>query len=509
MVSPNSTAETALQATSMLDTVLALSRFLIEQQTSLFAHTHPSDPTIKHLYHLAMIEHVSALQFESNYAKNLHTICSTNIKLLERSKARLVADIPDTRRAIRDLNQGIAYNEKLKRKYSSVEEESSQSSQSSLEMPENLSLDHPSSDTRDTPQELEKEKALIAGKKDEIWACSNGIRLPKIFAPTLVTLFSKPEELTSCISSLFFNMSLCINVNGFMSVPFPQGRGLRQGDPLIHVYPDLDTLSDGPRSTSWSNVLVKDTYIFDHDNGTLRRKPLLSRSRHRNKLLKYFELLNSGIMTETDIFKQFKRPPARPPDDSQLIYFRRPDPHFHQILQSFLHDGTALVSLSTKWFRTLQLDPLEILPDHYLTGLLSCRSHLHRLIPSRFPDPCCPLCGDDETDEHFLWSCPDKQPIWSTLASRFLVDPNCLQFSHVSQLPPTELAILPNFHFDGFTFIACTVLAIWQIHWKYVFHAPEFWPDEAAARATLPLRRLDRENAYQQQMKEKRKKNNQ
>jgi hypothetical protein len=65
------------------------------------------------------------------------------------------------RRAIRDLNQGITYNEKLKRKYSSVEQESSQSSQSSLEMPENLSLDHPSSDTWDTPQEMEKEKALV------------------------------------------------------------------------------------------------------------------------------------------------------------------------------------------------------------------------------------------------------------------------------------------------------------------------------------------------------------
>ncbi|KAG1136294.1 hypothetical protein G6F37_012281 [Rhizopus arrhizus] len=133
MVSPNSTAETALQATSALDPLLALSRFLIEQQMSLFAHTHPSDPTIKHLYHLAMIEHVSAFQFESNYAKNLHTICSTNIKLLERSE----------------------------RKYSSAEQESSQSSQSSLEIPENLSLDHPSSDTWDTPQEIEKKKALV------------------------------------------------------------------------------------------------------------------------------------------------------------------------------------------------------------------------------------------------------------------------------------------------------------------------------------------------------------
>ncbi|KAG1136397.1 hypothetical protein G6F37_012055 [Rhizopus arrhizus] len=44
--------------------------------------------------------------------------------------------------------------------------------------------------------------------------------------------FGFPEELISCISSLFFNTSLCINVNGFTSVPFPQGRGLRQGDPL-------------------------------------------------------------------------------------------------------------------------------------------------------------------------------------------------------------------------------------------------------------------------------------
>lgn len=210
MVSPNSTAETALQATSTLDPLLALSRFLIERQASFFAHTHPSDPTIKHLNHLAMMEHVSALQFGSNYAKNLHTICSTNIKLLGRSKAKLVADIPDTRRAIRDLNQGITHNEKLKRKYSSVEQESSQSSQSSLETPENLPLDHPSSDTRVTPQELEKEKTLVkqfyasrttktmewkdCWKKDETWACSNDIRPPKVFVPILITLFSKRKQ---------------------------------------------------------------------------------------------------------------------------------------------------------------------------------------------------------------------------------------------------------------------------------------------------------------------------
>lgn len=144
-----------------MDPLLALSRFLIEQQASLFAHTHPSDPNIKHLYHLAMMEHVSASKFESNYASNLHTICSTNIKLFEQRKAKLVANIPDIRRAIRDLNRGIIYNEKLKRKYSSLEQESSQSSQSSLDMSENLSLDHPLSNIQITPEEMEKEKALV------------------------------------------------------------------------------------------------------------------------------------------------------------------------------------------------------------------------------------------------------------------------------------------------------------------------------------------------------------
>ncbi|KAI9466403.1 hypothetical protein BDB00DRAFT_878519 [Zychaea mexicana] len=132
MVSPESTAETALQETSTLNPLLALSRFLIEQQASLFAHTQPSDPTIKHLYQLAMNEHVSAVEYKSNYTNNLETICTSNIKLLERSKARLVTNIPDMQRTLRDLNQGITYNKKLKRIYSSMTQQSSQSSQSSL-----------------------------------------------------------------------------------------------------------------------------------------------------------------------------------------------------------------------------------------------------------------------------------------------------------------------------------------------------------------------------------------
>ncbi|KAG1453633.1 hypothetical protein G6F56_007518 [Rhizopus delemar] len=44
--------------------------------------------------------------------------------------------------------------------------------------------------------------------------------------------FGLPQRLADGITSLFFNTSLCVSINGFISTPFDQGRGLRQGDPL-------------------------------------------------------------------------------------------------------------------------------------------------------------------------------------------------------------------------------------------------------------------------------------
>jgi hypothetical protein len=41
-----------------------------------------------------------------------------------------------------------------------------------------------------------------------------------------------PQPLVVSIISLFFGTSLCINVNGFLTAPISQDRGLRQGDPL-------------------------------------------------------------------------------------------------------------------------------------------------------------------------------------------------------------------------------------------------------------------------------------
>lgn len=44
--------------------------------------------------------------------------------------------------------------------------------------------------------------------------------------------FGFPTQFVDCTTSLFFNASLCVKVNGFLSTAFAQERGLRRGDPL-------------------------------------------------------------------------------------------------------------------------------------------------------------------------------------------------------------------------------------------------------------------------------------
>jgi hypothetical protein len=43
------------------------------------------------------------------------------------------------------------------------------------------------------------------------------------------------------------------------------------------------------------------------------------------------------------------------------------------------------------------------------------------------------MCGAIGTDEHFLWSCPIKQPVWDTLAQRFLVQLLLLSFDQINR----------------------------------------------------------------------------
>ncbi|KAI8141365.1 hypothetical protein BJV82DRAFT_498036, partial [Fennellomyces sp. T-0311] len=74
----------------------------------------------------------------------------------------------------------------------------------------------------------------------------------------------------------------------------------------------------------------------------------------------------------------------------------------------------------------------------------------------------CPICGEVETDRHFVWDCPVKPTVWCTMASRFLAQPSLLSYDHFWINPVNKLQVSG---IQGASFevvVACTFLAIWQ-----------------------------------------------
>jgi hypothetical protein len=230
------------------------------------------------------------------------------------------------------------------------------------------------------------------------------------------------------------------------------------------------------------------------------------------------DTIQLGQLVEADFFIKFKTPTPIPigvfPNGFSFV---RPGLCFQALIGSHLHGDILLTELNSKWFHNRVLIPLENLPSDYLQASKAscntfwrsrmpyqartifwriyhkkqpCRSRLYRLIPQRFVNDGCLLCVVIENDEHFLWSCPLKQPAWKRVLSRFLPRPFTFNFGTVALPSHTNTKLPPYWSFDLQTFIACSLLNLW----KFVFgHAP-FWPREAASRTSFMLRRIDRKN---------------
>ncbi|KAG1437702.1 hypothetical protein G6F56_012978 [Rhizopus delemar] len=120
-------------------------------------------------------------------------------------------------------------------------------------------------------------------------------------------------------------------------------------------------------------------------------------------------------------------------------------------------------------------------------------------MPAQFVDPSCVYCGDLDTEEHFVWACPVRKEIWQTIANRFFTDPSMLTFAHIACPTPSGPSVIPLLSLNSLDIIACTVLSIWQFHWKIIFDNRPFWPQEVAANATRLIRKLHKENSARNQ----------
>jgi hypothetical protein len=57
-------------------------------------------------------------------------------------------------------------------------------------------------------------------------------RIHPTYLEAVLERFGFPQQVIQCIVGLFFSTNISLNINGYISNPIAQGRGLRQGDPL-------------------------------------------------------------------------------------------------------------------------------------------------------------------------------------------------------------------------------------------------------------------------------------
>ncbi|OBZ81573.1 hypothetical protein A0J61_10378 [Choanephora cucurbitarum] len=151
---------------------------------------------------------------------------------------------------------------------------------------------------------------------------------------------------------------------------------------------------------------------------------------------------------------------------------------------------SPLSSVEWKFFWKLPLSHYNrIVCYRILSNRVPCRAILHNLIPSFFTSALCSLCGtDDDTLEHFLWLCPLKLTVWSSIWSTHFETAftlNALSCSILSLEFSTPLKLSLNS--KPSEIICSTMSSIWRAHWSFVFSDIPFVPQTVIATASRQI----------------------
>ncbi|KAI8093932.1 hypothetical protein BDF21DRAFT_394417 [Thamnidium elegans] len=107
--------------------------------------------------------------------------------------------------------------------------------------------------------------------------------------------------------------------------------------------------------------------------------------------------------------------------------------------------------------------------------------HLFNIL---IPGVCLSTSISEETADHFLFTCPSKNPIWFNIFTSYISSTGIP--SSISAFIPTILSLSLPTHFkrdstiaslpelNTYQIFACTLLHIWRAHWRFTFDSTPF-----------------------------------
>jgi hypothetical protein len=334
-----------------------------------------------------------------------------------------------------------------------------------------------------------------------------------------------PRSFDQCNVSQFTCLSLPLF--SVLSSSFPNSH------PLATTFNPPDQLTqDHP---GIKKLLVKDVFTFVFENQTLRLRETrteFTRFRNLSRLAAQF-VRNHQFLLQPFFYNQYQPSSRMLPSAQNNIFEINLQPFCNRLVLHHLPEQST-ISLRSQRSRTISIKSIKyyksllptvqpptttLLPAQWkrfwsipiplpartvwyrcIHKKLPTKQRLHQLIPTTHQSPLCTVCSlaTIEDDFHFLFACPPKLAVWQNIFQTY-IQRQYIEPSSISQLLSfssslTRDANHPLPEIGIYQIFACTLLSIWQAHWRLVFDNVSFSSTNVIASASRLLTRLDSES---------------
>ncbi|EPB92452.1 hypothetical protein HMPREF1544_00750 [Mucor circinelloides 1006PhL] len=144
-----------------------------------------------------------------------------------------------------------------------------------------------------------------------------------------------------------------------------------------------------------------------------------------------------------------------------------------QTLVAFMFAAANFQSPHWKFFWSLSLTYIQRnVIYRYILGCIPHRRLLHRILPTVFESPLCPVClSVEDSPSHLLFNCPSKERIWQGVIFEFLWPTTTIQDIQeaLRSLDFSNVWYCQRKGIKPYRILIITLSQLWLAHMRYIY----------------------------------------